>query len=106
MRSRPRGGGVAVLLSSAEHVPVRSRRILLRGAAPFSQARGAVTFEARSFDSGGVPPALRTREQMIIAIDTNAILPGQVGGIENYTLGLIEALKLPGSPASRLFLLT
>src|SRR5947207_5290430 len=43
---------------------------------------------------------------MIIAIDTNAILPGQVGGIEDYTLGLIEALKLPGSPASRLFQLT
>lgn len=43
---------------------------------------------------------------MIIAIDTNSVIPGQVGGIENYTLGLIEALKLPGSPASRLFLLT
>lgn len=43
---------------------------------------------------------------MIVAIDTNCILPGQVGGIENYTLGLIEALKLPNSPASELVLLT
>jgi glycosyltransferase involved in cell wall biosynthesis len=43
---------------------------------------------------------------MIVAIDTNCILPGRVGGIENYTLGLIEALKLPGSPAERLILLT
>jgi glycosyltransferase involved in cell wall biosynthesis len=43
---------------------------------------------------------------MIIAIDTNCILPGKVGGIENYTLGLIEALKLPASPATRLILLT
>jgi glycosyltransferase involved in cell wall biosynthesis len=43
---------------------------------------------------------------MIVAIDTNCILPGEVGGIENYTLGLIEALKLPGSPASKLLLLT
>ncbi len=43
---------------------------------------------------------------MIVAIDTNSILPGQVGGIENYTLGLVEALKQPGSPASRLILLT
>ena len=43
---------------------------------------------------------------MIVAIDTNCILPGQVGGIENYTLGLIEALKLPGSPATQLVLLT
>ncbi len=43
---------------------------------------------------------------MIVAVDTNCILPGQVGGIENYTLGLIEALKLPESPASKLLLLT
>jgi glycosyltransferase involved in cell wall biosynthesis len=43
---------------------------------------------------------------MIVAVDTNCILPGQVGGIENYTLGLIEALKLPESPASKLVLLT
>lgn len=43
---------------------------------------------------------------MIVAIDTNCILPGQVGGIENYTLGLIEALKLPASGASKLVLLT
>ncbi|HEX4056019.1 MAG TPA: glycosyltransferase family 1 protein [Tepidisphaeraceae bacterium] len=43
---------------------------------------------------------------MIVAIDTNCILPGQVGGIENYTLGLIEALKLPASGASKLLLLT
>jgi glycosyltransferase involved in cell wall biosynthesis len=43
---------------------------------------------------------------MIIAIDTNAIVPGRVGGIENYTLGLIEALKSPGSPAESLVLLT
>lgn len=45
-------------------------------------------------------------ERMIVAIDTNCILPGQVGGIENYTLGLIEALKLPDSPAEKLVLLT
>jgi glycosyltransferase involved in cell wall biosynthesis len=43
---------------------------------------------------------------MIVAIDTNCILPGQVGGIENYCLGLIEALKSPNSPADRLVLLT
>lgn len=43
---------------------------------------------------------------MNIAIDTNCILPGRVGGIENYTLGLIEALKLAESPAARLVLLT
>jgi glycosyltransferase involved in cell wall biosynthesis len=43
---------------------------------------------------------------MIVAIDTNCILPGQVGGIENYTLALIEALKQPESPAAKLLLLT
>jgi glycosyltransferase involved in cell wall biosynthesis len=43
---------------------------------------------------------------MIVAIDTNCILPGQVGGIENYCLGLVEALKLPASPAEQLILLT
>jgi len=43
---------------------------------------------------------------MIVAIDTNCILPGQVGGIENYTLGLIEALRQCGSPATKLVLLT
>ncbi len=43
---------------------------------------------------------------MIVAIDTNCILPGQVGGIENYCLALIEALKLPDSPAEKLVLLT
>jgi glycosyltransferase involved in cell wall biosynthesis len=43
---------------------------------------------------------------MIVAIDTNCILPGQVGGIENYCLGLIEALKSPNSPATTLLLLT
>jgi glycosyltransferase involved in cell wall biosynthesis len=43
---------------------------------------------------------------MIVAIDTNCILPGQVGGIENYTVGLVEALRLPRSPAQRLLLLT
>lgn len=43
---------------------------------------------------------------MIVGVDTNCILPGQVGGIENYTLGLIEALKLPQSPAEKLILLT
>jgi glycosyltransferase involved in cell wall biosynthesis len=43
---------------------------------------------------------------MIIAIDTNSIIPGRVGGIENYTLGLIEALKSPGSPVESLILLT
>ena len=37
---------------------------------------------------------------MNLAIDTNCILPGRVGGIENYTLGLIEALRLPQSPVS------
>jgi glycosyltransferase involved in cell wall biosynthesis len=43
---------------------------------------------------------------MRVAIDTNCILPGRVGGIENYTLGLIEALKRPGSPTAELVLLT
>jgi glycosyltransferase involved in cell wall biosynthesis len=51
-------------------------------------------------------PAMPRKTAMIVAIDTNCILPGQVGGIENYTLGLIEALKLPASPASKLLLLT
>ncbi len=43
---------------------------------------------------------------MIVAIDTNAILPGRVGGIENYTVGLIEALQRRDSPVGRLVLLT
>jgi len=43
---------------------------------------------------------------MIVAVDTHCILPGQVGGIENYTLGLIEALRLPESAAKKLILLT
>jgi len=43
---------------------------------------------------------------MIVAIDTNCILPGKVGGIENYTVGLIEALQGRGSPLDRLVLLT
>src|SRR5258708_16890457 len=43
---------------------------------------------------------------MNVAIDTNCILPGKVGGIENDTRGLIESLKLPGSPAAKLVLLT
>ena len=43
---------------------------------------------------------------MHIAIDTNCILPGQVGGIENYSLALVDSLKLPESPASKLLLLT
>jgi glycosyltransferase involved in cell wall biosynthesis len=43
---------------------------------------------------------------MNIAVDTNCILPGKVGGIEDYTVALIEALCLPGSPAKRVFLLT
>jgi glycosyltransferase involved in cell wall biosynthesis len=43
---------------------------------------------------------------MIVAIDTNCVLPGEVGGIESYTVGLIEALKLAGSPASKLVLIT
>src|ERR1039458_736644 len=43
---------------------------------------------------------------MIVAIDTSCVLPGEVGGIEDYTVGLIQALKQPGSPASRLVLLT
>jgi glycosyltransferase involved in cell wall biosynthesis len=43
---------------------------------------------------------------MRVAIDTNCILPGRVGGIENYALALVEALRLPGSPAAELVLLT
>ena len=43
---------------------------------------------------------------MIVAIDTNCILPGRVGGIENYTVGLIEALQRRESPVGRLVLLT
>ena len=43
---------------------------------------------------------------MIIAIDTNCILPGRVGGIENYTVALVETLQRPESPVSRLVLLT
>ncbi len=43
---------------------------------------------------------------MIVAIDTNCILPGKVGGIENYSVGLIEALQQCKSPVSELILLT
>jgi glycosyltransferase involved in cell wall biosynthesis len=43
---------------------------------------------------------------MNIAVDTNCILPGRVGGIENYTNALIEALAGPGSPADRVIVLT
>jgi glycosyltransferase involved in cell wall biosynthesis len=43
---------------------------------------------------------------MNIAVDTNCILPGKVGGIEDYTVALIESLCLPGSPARQLCLLT
>jgi glycosyltransferase involved in cell wall biosynthesis len=43
---------------------------------------------------------------MIVAIDTNCILPGKVGGIENYTIGLIETLKHHHTPVSQLILLT
>ena len=45
-------------------------------------------------------------DHMIVAVDTNSILPGRVGGIENYTLGLVEALQSPNSPAKKLYLLT
>src|SRR5271170_6882582 len=48
----------------------------------------------------------REGDFMIVAVDTNCILPGQVGGIENYTLGLIEALKIAQSPVKKLVLLT
>jgi hypothetical protein len=30
---------------------------------------------------------------MIVGIDTNCILPGKVGGIENYTMSLIEKMR-------------
>lgn len=43
---------------------------------------------------------------MRVAVDTNCVLPGRVGGIENYALALVEALRLPGSPAAELVLLT
>lgn len=43
---------------------------------------------------------------MYVAVDTNSILPGRVGGIESYTIGLIEALQRPDSPAERLLVLT
>ena len=42
---------------------------------------------------------------MNIAVDTNCILPGKVGGIEDYTVALIEALCLPGTPAKKVFIL-
>jgi glycosyltransferase involved in cell wall biosynthesis len=43
---------------------------------------------------------------MNIAVDTNCILPAKVGGIEDYTVALIEALCLPNSPATKVILLT
>ncbi|MGB7159651.1 MAG: glycosyltransferase family 1 protein [Tepidisphaeraceae bacterium] len=43
---------------------------------------------------------------MIVAIDTNCILPGKVGGIENYVLGLVAALKAHAPSVSRLVLVT
>jgi glycosyltransferase involved in cell wall biosynthesis len=43
---------------------------------------------------------------MNVAVDTNCIIPGKVGGIENYTTALIEALVGPASCANRVVLLT
>ena len=43
---------------------------------------------------------------MHIAVDTHCILPGQVGGIEQYTLGLLQRLAGAGSPAERVLVLT
>lgn len=43
---------------------------------------------------------------MIVAVDTNCIIPGQVGGIESYTVGLIETLLSIPSRISRVVLAT
>lgn len=43
---------------------------------------------------------------MIVALDTNCILPGRVGGIESYVIGIIEALLDNAPWVRRLILLT
>jgi glycosyltransferase involved in cell wall biosynthesis len=43
---------------------------------------------------------------MNVAVDTNCIVSGKVGGIENYTVALVEALVGPASCANRVVLLT
>jgi hypothetical protein len=43
---------------------------------------------------------------MIVALDTNCILPGRVGGIESYVIGVIEALLDHAPWLHRLELLT
>lgn len=43
---------------------------------------------------------------MIVAVDTNCIIPGQVGGIESYTLGLVETLIGLPSSITRIILAT
>ncbi len=43
---------------------------------------------------------------MIVALDTNCILPGRVGGIESYVIGIIEALLGNAPWVQRLILLT
>lgn len=43
---------------------------------------------------------------MHIAVDTHCIIPGHVGGIEQYTIGLLQRLTGAGSPADQLLILT
>lgn len=43
---------------------------------------------------------------MILAIDTNCILPGQVGGIESYVISLVESLLAHADWLDRLVLVT
>src|SRR5688572_20279069 len=43
---------------------------------------------------------------MIVAIDTNCIIPGKVGGIESYTTSLIESLLNHAHQVQRFVLLT
>ena len=43
---------------------------------------------------------------MIIALDTNCILPGRVGGIESHVVGIVEALLGAADRVRRLVLVT
>jgi hypothetical protein len=43
---------------------------------------------------------------MIVGIDTNCVIPGKVGGLENYVLALIDALQLTRQRFSKLLLIT
>ena len=43
---------------------------------------------------------------MIVAIDPNCVIPGKVGGLENYVLALIDALLAHAAQVQQLVLVT